>query len=232
MRLWRKDWNWLQHHYLPDLFIIGGLPGIGILILTWVFLRGPTRKETPLSEAQSYHNLSTANSHFDLVLPSYQTRIHVEERALDSYHNVLFSILQFWRTQSFTWPTYLTIVSHGFKRERLVAGHCNAIAFPLSRVNFVGVDPHSHLDLGNSATMKGNRTALQQWAEDSHGKGDILAGKRKKRNPWGIDQRLFLTDVERKASGIATRLTDDGGDVLDDGTKPWEESSGCAPSAN
>ncbi|KAL1840226.1 hypothetical protein VTJ49DRAFT_709 [Mycothermus thermophilus] len=106
-----------------------------------VFSGGPTRKEIRLSEARSYYNIAVANTFFNL-LPSASTtdanpllnsRILLEERALDSYANILLSLITFWRHHS-CWPMRLTIVSHGFKRVRLVDGHCAAIGFPLERV--------------------------------------------------------------------------------------------------
>ena len=59
---------------------------------------------------------------------------------MDSYQNILFSIIQFWRSTS-RWPNSLTIVSHAFKRRRLVEAHCSAIAFPLEKVQFIGINP-------------------------------------------------------------------------------------------
>ncbi|KAK0752421.1 Mur ligase [Schizothecium vesticola] len=132
-----------------------------------VFSGAPTRKETPLSEARSYHNLALANAYFSLLPPSQSAtshpRILLEERALDSYHNILFSTLLFWRHHG-VWPARLTLVSHGFKRTRLVAGHCAAIGFPLERVTFVGISPP-----GTDEGAEGVQLALGQWEEDPHG---------------------------------------------------------------
>ncbi|KAJ2901224.1 hypothetical protein MKZ38_002130 [Zalerion maritima] len=198
-----------------------------------MFSGGPTRQETALSEAQSYMNLAAANSHFGILHttatvpsdPSHPSaRIQAEERALDSYHNVLFSLLQFWHTQSYVWPSRMTIVSHGFKRERLVDGHCQAIAYPMDRISFVGIDPPYHLGVGNEGTMRGNKLAIEQWTKDPHGEGEVLAGKRRKRNPWGTRQQLFVTEEEEGRSGLVVRMSRDGsGLVLGGGsTRPWQ----------
>lgn len=68
--------------------------------------------------------------------------------------------------------------------------------------------------------MQGVQLALGQWAEDPHGVGEELAGKRRARNCWGVDQRLFFREEERRSSGVETRILQDGSEVLVDGEKP------------
>ncbi|KAH7025774.1 Mur ligase [Microdochium trichocladiopsis] len=182
-----------------------------------MFSGGPTRPETRLSEALSYANLTASSP------PStFHERIRCEERALDSYYNVLFSLVQFWRDFAHSWPARLTIVGHSFKKERLVDEHCGAIGFPLNRVAYIGIDPPGVLD--DEGTMKGNEAALRQWRADPHGNGEVLAGKRERRNPWAVEQDLFLTEEERRASGVATkRLNGDRGRevLLEGAVQPW-----------
>ncbi|KAK4122294.1 FolC bifunctional protein [Parathielavia appendiculata] len=206
-----------------------------------VFSGGPTRKETPLSEAQSYHNLALANGYFSFFpttegTPDNQllstSRILLEERALDSYSNILFSLIAFWRHHA-VWPGRLTVVSHGFKRDRLVNGHCAAIGFPLDRVTFVGINPPGVDDHGfgsaavevegkKGRAMKGVQLALDQWKEDPHGVGEDLAGKRRARNCWRVNQRLFLDGEERERSGVDVRVLEDGSEALvEGGRRPW-----------
>lgn len=197
---------------------------------------GPTRPETPLSEAQSYHNLALANAYFDLLpqntpSPLLTCRILLEERALDSYSNILFSLTLFWHHHA-AWPTRLTIVSHAFKRARLVDGHCAAIGFPADRVAFVGINPPGldRLVSGGEKgeAMQGVQLALGQWKEDPHGTGEVLAGKRRERNCWGVQQGVFLEARERGRGGVEVRVLGDGGEALvEGGRRPWagEESS-------
>ncbi|KAI0466713.1 FolC bifunctional protein [Xylaria cf. heliscus] len=182
-----------------------------------MFSGGPTRKETRSSEAESYANLAAANSYFR-ILPegSACTRILREERALDSYSNVLFSVVQFWETYS-TWPAKLTIVSHAFKRERLVDCHCGAIRFPLKHVSFVGIDPPGMRDGTNKAAIPGVVEAIYQWRDDPHGRGGILSSKRMRRNPWGIPQALFLDERNRIRSGVRSYILEDEQEYLIDG---------------
>ncbi|KAI0400208.1 FolC bifunctional protein [Xylaria palmicola] len=189
-----------------------------------MFSGGPTRKETRLSEAASYANLAAANSYFQ-ILPEDDAsgRILTEERALDSYSNVLFSIVEFWSTYGI-WPAKLTIVSHAFKRERLVDCHCGAIRFPLDRVDFVGVDPPGMADGSNFAAIPGVVEAVHQWRDDPHGRGDVLSSKRNRRNPWGVPQVLFLTEEDRSRSGVRSHVLESGQENLVDGIpQPWSQ---------
>lgn len=223
---------------LFDCFSPVGSFGSKLIVLQ---CRGPTRKEIRTSEAASYNNLAAANSYFQLLPPDTpdlvsSSRILLEERALDSYYNILLSLILFWRVHK-VWPDHLTIISHAFKRPRLVDAHCDAIGFPLDRVTFIGINP-PFIDSSSSSggavvlseqvskekaeVMRGVGEVVGQWAEDPHGVGEILAGKRRKRNPWGVDQRLFLDDDERERSGLQTRLLDDDGEALAEGAaRPW-----------
>lgn len=188
---------------------------------------GPTRKETRSSEADSYARLAEASFYFR-ILPegSARARIHNEERALDSYSNVLFSILRFWSIYG-TWPTKLTIVSHAFKRERLVDCHCGAIRFPLHRVDFVGIDPPGMADGSNQAAIPGVAEAVSQWRDDPHGEGRTLSSKRERRNPWGTSQILFPTEEDRGRSGVRSHIVEHGehgSEHLVDGvSQPWSD---------
>ncbi|KAI0595473.1 FolC bifunctional protein [Biscogniauxia sp. FL1348] len=188
-----------------------------------MFSGGPTRKETRLSEARSYANLAEANSYFG-VLPASeaQERIYCEEQALDSYANVLFSIIQFWQHHD-SWPQRITIVSHAFKRERLVDCHCRAIRYPIEKVDFIGIDPPGMIDGTNEDAIKGVAEAVTQWKEDPHGKGEILAGKRAKRNPWGTSQSLFRSAQDRSRSGVRSMFSEGHQEYLVEGVpQPWE----------
>jgi dihydrofolate synthase len=212
---------------------------------------GPTRKEVELSEAQSYCNVARCNKFFDIISDDAETvdRILIENRALDSYHNVLFSLTLFKRACN-AWPQLLTIISHNFKRTRLVDGHCAAIGFPLDRVRFIGIDPFGMIAAAAAAAadpsssgaleenmnegderavdelkrgaLEGARKIVDLWAEDPHGRGDELAGKRIRRNPWALSQEIFLSDEERQASGLVTKKVKGGGETLvGDAPRPW-----------
>jgi folylpolyglutamate synthase len=131
----------------------------------------------------------------------------------------------------------LTIVSHLFKKTRLVDLHCNAIGFPREAITFLGTDPPRSkwqwtetLKLeGKEAFFKrkealaGAYKAEEQWRDDPHGISELLAGKRKARNVWGVDQKLFLDDARRKLSGVETVFLPDGTESLAvGGRRPWK----------
>ncbi|KAK8124718.1 uncharacterized protein PG998_000477 [Apiospora kogelbergensis] len=112
-------------HIKAGLRILRGIPGSVLM-----FSGGPTRRETRLSEAQSYADIATANDYFGIIdAAAVADRIVCEPRALDSYYNVLFSLVLFWQTHG-AWPEKVTIVSHAFKRARLAAmrGVAQAVA--------------------------------------------------------------------------------------------------------
>ncbi|CAK7565927.1 MAG: hypothetical protein SEPTF4163_003857 [Sporothrix epigloea] len=227
------------------------------------FSGGPTRSETPLSEARSYANLAAANDYFGLLSHETKTtmtaataavaaeahpfslsplhhRILVEEQALDSYYNILFSLVAFWRRVG-AWPARVTIVSHAFKRSRLVDDHCGSAAIAIlpldQRVSFIGINPPNlPAEFGGasnaasttsvledkSQAMQGARDVLGHWATDPHGVGHLLAGKRRARNPWKCDQKLFVNDTERQRSGLLTRLVGDDMEAIAEGSpRPW-----------
>lgn len=172
-----------------------------------------------------------AQNNYWALIPSAVSgcEVLIEDRALDSYHNVLFS-LTFFHAQTHAWPQRVTIISHGFKRERLVNGHCAAIRYPLERVSFVGIDPPgmAALALGGGGddgedkeeAMKGVSLAMGEWRSDPHGRGPGLAGKRAKRNPWAVEQGVFGAGVADRG-GLVVK-GEGGSEVLDEeAERPW-----------
>jgi folylpolyglutamate synthase len=70
--------------------------------------------------------------------------------------------------------------------------------------------------------MRGVQLAMGQWAVDPHGVGEELAGKRRARNCWGVQQRLFWDGEERLRSGVDVRVLEDGSEALvEGGRRPW-----------
>lgn len=120
----------------------------------------------------------------------------LEERALDSYHNILFSLTLFRDHFGQRWPAQVTIVSHAFKEARIMK-HVRAIGFPVERVRFVGIDPETmqtgtETGTGTGPVWEGVAQAERDWDEDPRGKGEKLAGKRARRNVWGVWQGVFV----------------------------------------
>ncbi|MCJ1273945.1 hypothetical protein MMC21_001738 [Puttea exsequens] len=104
-----------------------------------VFSGGATKPyRTSLSEGTSYLTLAHA---LTAASPYLHARMASEPHATDSYQNVLFSLLLFYRRAQ-AYPTALTIVSHDFKHKRFVEVHLRALRWPVGRgLRFLGVDP-------------------------------------------------------------------------------------------
>ncbi|KAI9163005.1 hypothetical protein HJFPF1_04602 [Paramyrothecium foliicola] len=185
------------------------------------FSGGPTRSETKLSEAQSYANIASRNNYWNMIPePEATSRILVEDRALDSYHNVLFSLTLFY-TRFGAWPAALSIVSHSFKAARIIDLHCDA-ALRFANVNFRGIDPP--IAAAKEAAMAGAARALDEWREDPHGRGPGLRRKRAKRNPWSCWQGVFAEDAAeglRRGAGLATVGFNEEETLVDNAPRPW-----------
>jgi hypothetical protein len=154
-------------------------------------------------------------------------RIIAEERALDSFYNIVFSLTLFYaRTQC--WPTHVTIVANEFKRARFEQLHIPALRWPLDRLEYVGIDPEFMTDDEQRALFvrTGERlNGFEAWTKDPRGMSDFLVGKRKRRNNWEVEQGLFEGDedgVIKNESGISWEVAD-GREILGKGRQPWEE---------
>lgn len=156
----------------------------------------------------------------------------MEEQALDSFANVLFSILRFWR-ETGNFPEKVTIVSHAFKEDRLMELHIPAIRFPRERVLFVGIDPeymrigHEAYDEERTASVlrASSEKGYAEWKKDLLGCGDSLSGKRAARNPWGVSQVWFDSREDRERSGVKSMLKvgEEGlEEFLTTEKQPWE----------
>jgi len=175
----------------------------------------------------------------------------LEEQALDSYHNILFSLLLFWKT-TLKWPEKVTIISHAFKRARFIELHIPALLFPGSRVQFVGIDPlymQAEVDGRENEGYDAERAeevrrgererGFGVWVADSLGCGEVLRGKRGVRNPWRVGQGWFEDNKEgekfRRESRVKSRRLEWKGvdgmgrervfveEVLGEERQPWEK---------
>eukprot|EP01060_Flectonema_neradi_P003250 TRINITY_DN12082_c0_g1_i1.p1 TRINITY_DN12082_c0_g1~~TRINITY_DN12082_c0_g1_i1.p1 ORF type:complete len:280 (+),score=30.52 TRINITY_DN12082_c0_g1_i1:114-842(+) len=104
-----------------------------------MFSGGQTRVEAgPRSEAYSYWVAAEAKNWWGH--PEVKNRTVVEEFARDSMENVLFSLCRFREVHS-AYPRFLTVVSYSYKKKRFTDLHRAAVAWPLDKYHFVGVDP-------------------------------------------------------------------------------------------
>lgn len=157
----------------------------------------------------------------------------VEEQALDSFGNLVFSVIRFWKRTG-SWPEMITIVSHAFKEARFMELHVPAMRWPRDRVRFVGVDPE-YMDEGKSefdedraqSVRSGERErGFKEWERDPMGKEDRLWEKRRMRNFWMVGQLLFDGEEESEKSGVKScilRSNEQVEESLIDKRQPWEE---------
>lgn len=93
---------------------------------------------------------------------------------------------------------------------------------------FVGIDPpgmKAALEAGGAAGDKGAAAmgvgqAVDEWTRDPHGKGEVLAGKRMKRNPYGVWQGIFIRD-ERDRGGLVTVGNGEEERLDENAERPW-----------
>jgi hypothetical protein len=206
-----------------------------------IFSGSKTRKETTKSEARSYLDLSLQNDFWGLLddcprkEEAISERIVLEEQALDSFGNLVFSVVMFWKRTGL-WPDKITIVSHEFKKERFLGLHVAAMRWPRGKVEFLGIDPAymkegaEEWDAHRADEVRtGERErGLVVWECDPFGLGDILRGKRMGRNHWRVGQTLFESDGERVRSGIRSEIVNSGDGLeekLKDEMQPWETKS-------
>jgi len=156
----------------------------------------------------------------------------LEEQALDSFANLVFSVILFWK-KTRGWPEMITIVSHAFKEARFMELHVSTMKWPREKMRFVGVDPEYMVE-GSSEFDAERRESVRigemergfkEWDSDPTGKGEILSGKRRGRNPWMVGQLLFESEEEREKSGVKSELLGKYEvieELLVEGRQPWE----------
>ena len=114
-----------------------------------MFSGGQTRREAgPRSEAYSYWVAAEAKNWWGH--PEVKNRTVIEEFARDSMENVMFSLCRFREVYS-AYPRFLTVVSYSYKKKRFTDLHRAAVAWPLDKFHFIGVDPevNPYNDQGN-----------------------------------------------------------------------------------
>lgn len=164
-----------------------------------------------MTDADDSQNVARANKYFDILdKPESKTRVATEEFAVDSYQNLLFSILRFHAIIQ-KWPNQITLVSHDFKKRRFIELHCAAIRWPIDRLIFVGIDPplsvisREHLDFGEHNRGYGS------FKKDLYGAHKYLRDKREARG-WTTKrlQELYQSGIPTSVKWL---LLWEGGDA-------------------
>jgi len=149
-----------------------------------LFSGGTTRAPAgSLSEATSYYLVSRASGWFGAENVDVAKRAFTEERARDSYENVLFSIARFHELTGHT-PRHLTVVGYEFKRARFQNEHLTALRWPADRFAYEGT-PFANAER-EALSAEREKTVRSQFAADPYGCGDELGGKRVARDPFAV----------------------------------------------
>jgi len=169
-----------------------------------VFSGGQTRPEAgPKSEALSYFQVAdkygwwseeahqevrTCESVLNLffLLSKVRHRTVLEEFALDSFQNLLFSICRF-REITGAYPARISVVSFSFKRERFEGLHRAAIRFPPSAFMYHSSDPDSIKFLKQLPVLAEweSKASVKPFKDDPYGcNSGVLRRKRLERDVY------------------------------------------------
>jgi hypothetical protein len=178
-----------------------------------VFSGGETRAQTgPDTEGASYFRVADAlelwdgrdvfnenKSASEAVQSTVRARTITEEYATDSFENLMFSICRFHDITG-SYPEKISLVSFTFKQERFETLHAGALQWPLSRFNYVGVDPPASTGFDLQQASDGERqNSLVPFQTDPYGcHTEVLQKKRRERNPFARKAPYELTCPDMK----------------------------------
>lgn len=116
--------------------------------------------------------------------------INTEEYALDSFDNLLYSILRFKEITEW-YPKHITIVGFGFKESRFLNYHARALDIPKDIIRYISYEPepsdYSQEQLNNyfeDLICMEKKNALSLFENDWYAKRNILTKKKNGRNPY------------------------------------------------
>ncbi len=193
-----------QAHVRAGVELAAAEPGAAL-----IFSGGPSRTESgPLSEAQSYALLAEHQDWFGY--PEVRTRTLSEERARDSFENLLFSLARF---KEFTgrYPVHLTMVSWAFKEKRFHLFR-SLIRWPRERYTYCGPNDPPQV----AASIAAEERTLALYQADPYSAGAELRAKRELRNPQRNFHGYLLSCPE-----LAGLMTHQGPELFA-GPLPWD----------
>ena len=209
----KEDSSWYLLDYqlnqdLPSAFFRHVQKGIEEVVedphALLVFSGGQTRMQAgPVSEASSYYHVAKSFNWFDLSeqsLNDIESRIALEEFAMDSYENLLFSICRF-REVTGNYPSHIKVISFEFKKGRFIDYHRAALRYPIQQFQYIGVDPDSNSRFDLLKAAKGEKeNSVIPYGRDPYGCQDpTLVEKRFQRNPFHRRHAYDISCPELKA---------------------------------
>lgn len=198
-------------HILSATFTVASRPNAFL-----IFSGGRTAVGSKRTEAEGYEQV-----HLGLDDPfSIGDRYAREDFATDSFQNLLFSILRF-RQIVGHYPQDITVVTHAFKRERILGVHAPALRWPDGHVRLQGSDPpFTRSEWRDTAASE--RRAEGEFVRIPFGASPPLSDKRRARNfdPEVVEK--FYADLEPKALQLL-RFSNRDDEAMDLPEKyPWE----------
>ena len=146
-------------------------------------------------------SISLQHRGFNLSSLFVPNLITTEEFALDSFDNLLYSIARYNETTSY-YPDDITICGFGFKEERFLKYHANAIDFPIDRITYLSDGPYPNYDnkeekdqYFNNLEKAENKNALSLFAKDWYGTCEPLNQKKSSRNLYKRTPRYKLLET-------------------------------------
>lgn len=147
-----------------------------------VFSGGKTNLNSEIAEASSYSEILLYHQHLHgsaIQEAILQERTVAECWATDSYQNLLFSIIYFWKTVG-RWPESITVITHAFKQDRFLQCHADALRWPRGKIRVQGINP-PFTDEELRDVMRSEAKCKKQFEQDPYGASEPLAGKRQQR---------------------------------------------------
>ena len=126
-------------------------------------------------------------------LDTNDSRVACEAQALDSYQNLLLSIIKYRKLKG-VWPKSIHLVTHNFKRARFLDLHCKALKLDKQRVYYVGKDPPPAVTDPVFVAEAERKNGFEPWEADLYGHGQLLSKKRANRDSWKVqaDQEIWI----------------------------------------
>lgn len=166
----RGEHETFMQHVLAATFVAASRPE------SFIIFTGGNTTNTNRTEAQGYEQV-----HLGLDDPwGIGDRYAREDYATDSFQNLLFSILRF-RQVVGRYPRDITVVTHTFKRKRILALHAAALRWPDEHIRLQGIDP-PFTKAEWDETRAGESRAKSEFARHPYGNYPPLSDKRMKRN--------------------------------------------------
>lgn len=143
-----------------------------------------------------------------------------EDYATDSFQNLLFSILRFKQLVG-RYPHDITVVTHAFKRDRILGRHAAALRWPADRIRLQGLDPPFTMDEWVE-TIESERKAESAFARNPFGAQPPLSDKRLARNFDPDVVEHFYQDLEPEALAVLRYVNRSDQDLPLPERFPWE----------